>query len=313
MKAPGKTIGIVNDIQRMSTNDGPGFRTTVFLKGCLLDCKWCHNPEGRRRFPEVIPFYTNCIGCGNCLEACAAGALSLNGDAKPMIDRALCTDCFQCARTCTHSGLVPWGAIQTAAEVMQEVFADEPFFRHSGGGLTVSGGEPMAQPGFVHALFSLAKEGAEEGRPIHTTLDTCGHAPWEDYARVLPLADLVLLDLKHMDPQPHKAYTGATNKLILDNAQKMAEAGAVMRIRVPIIPGVNDNQENWTATAKFAASLGDAVQGVDLLPYHPYAGSKYRAFGMEYDFPAGEGYDDARLEPVIDLFLEHVYEVTIGG
>ncbi|MBI9076224.1 MAG: glycyl-radical enzyme activating protein [Desulfatibacillum sp.] len=313
MTDPEKTFGVINDIQRMSTNDGPGFRTIVFLKGCLLDCKWCHNPEGRRRFPEIIPFVTNCIGCGECLEVCATGALSLNGDNHPVIDRGLCTDCLQCARVCTHAGLVPWGTIMTASEVMKEVFADEAFFRNSGGGMTVSGGEPMAQPGFVHALFSMAKQGTDQASPIHTALDTCGHAPWEDYAKVLPFTDLVLLDIKHMNPEPHKTYTGATNALILNNARRMAEMGTTMRLRVPIIPGINDTQENWSATAEFAASLGDSVQGVDLLPYHPYAGGKYKAFGMDYDFPAGEGYDDSRLEPVIELFLKHVYEVTIGG
>ena len=307
------TFGVVNDIQRMSTNDGPGYRTTVFLKGCLLDCDWCHNPEGTRRYPEVIPFVTNCTGCGECLDVCPTGALSLNEESQPVIDRSLCSDCLQCARACSHSGLVTWGAIKSAAEVMAEVFSDEPFFRNSGGGMTVSGGEPMAQPGFVHALFSLAKKGTDQAAPIMTALDTCGHALWEDYALVMPYTDLVLFDVKHMDSAAHRSYTGAGNERILDNARRMAEMGKKMRLRVPIIPGTNDTEENWRATGKFAESLGDAVLGVDLLPYHPYAGGKYKAFGMDYDFPVGEGYDDSRLEPVIELFLEYVYEVTIGG
>ncbi len=313
LTGPEYTFGVINDIQRMSTNDGPGYRTTVFLKGCLLDCDWCHNPEGRRRFPEVIPYVTNCTSCGDCLEVCATGALSLNEEGHPVIDRSLCSDCLQCARHCKQAGLVTWGSIMSAAQVMDEVFADEAFFRNSGGGMTVSGGEPMGQPDFVHALFTLAKQGNGEAEPIQTALDTCGHAPWEDYAKVLPFTDLVLLDIKNMESGPHKTYTGAGNETILDNARRIAEMGKKMRIRVPIIPGTNDSEENWIATAKFAASLGDAVMGVDLLPYHPYAGTKYITFGMEYDFPVGEGYDDSRLEPVIDLFLEHVYEVTIGG
>lgn len=310
---PEKTFGIINDIQRMSVNDGPGYRTTVFLKGCLLDCDWCHNPEGKRRFPEVIPYVTNCTGCGDCVEVCATGALSLNNESQPVIDRALCSDCFMCAHTCKESGLVVWGKTFAATDVMTEVFADEPFFKTSGGGMTISGGEPMAQPEFVQALFSLAKKGADKAAPIHTALDTCGHAPWEDYEKVLPLTDLVLLDLKHMDSTIHKSYTGAGNEQILENARRMALMGKKMRIRVPIIPGINDTEKNWRATANFAQSLEESVIGVDLLPYHPYAGGKYKAFGMEYDFPVGEGYDDSRLEPVIELFLQYVYEVTIGG
>ncbi|MBU2490389.1 MAG: glycyl-radical enzyme activating protein [Proteobacteria bacterium] len=305
--------GIINHIQRMCTCDGPGFRTTVFLKGCLLDCQWCHNPEGKARFPEVIPYVTNCTACGDCVTVCPTGAVSLNNEAQPVLDRGLCTSCFQCAEACQESGLVVWGRAATAGGVMEEVAADLSFYKNSGGGLTVSGGEPMAQHEFVLALFSLAKADPDESRRIHTALDTCGHAPWSRFEQVLPLADLVLLDLKQMDSRAHRAYTGLGNEVILENAAKIAALGKPMRIRVPVIPGVNDSRENWQATARFVESLGDVVSGVDLLPYHPWAGGKYRAFGMEYDFPVGEGYDDERLVPVVELFLDHVKEVTVGG
>lgn len=304
--------GVVNDIQRMSTNDGPGYRTTVFLKGCLLNCRWCHNPEGKRRFPEVIPYVTNCDQCGECVTACPTGALTLTEEG-PSIDRSLCSDCMQCAAACDKDGLVVWGRIMSAAEVMEEVDRDRTFYRNSGGGLTVSGGEPMAQPDFVLSLFRMAKADPDPAERIHTALDTCGHAAWAGYERVLPFTDLVLLDVKHMETSAHAGYTGTGNEVILQNAARIAQSGVKMRIRVPVIPNVNDTKENFRATARFAAGLGDAVAGVDLLPYHPYAGGKYRVFGMAYDFPAGEGYDDERLAPVIELFLDHVAEVTIGG
>ncbi|MFP4475663.1 MAG: glycyl-radical enzyme activating protein [Desulfatibacillaceae bacterium] len=303
-----RTMGIVNDIQRMCTCDGPGFRTTVFLKGCPLACKWCHNPEGKRRYPEVIPFVSNCDSCGDCVEACAHGALSLNDNDKPVVDYGLCTTCLQCVEACGKEGLAVWGSMVTVDDIHAEVFSDAPFFKNSGGGVTVSGGEPMLQPDFVRALFQCARE-----EQVGTALDTCGHVDWALYEKVLDLTDLVLLDIKHMNSAAHRAYTGAGNERILDNAKRIAERGVSLRIRIPVIPGTNDTRENWRETARFAESLGDAVQGVDLLPYHPYAGGKYVSFGMAYDFPAGEGYDDEALEPVIDLFLDHVCEVTIGG
>jgi pyruvate formate lyase activating enzyme len=301
-------LGIINGIQRMCTSDGPGFRTVVFLKGCPLNCKWCHNPEGKRRYPEVIPFVSNCTSCGDCVAACAAGALSLSGDKKPVVDQGRCTSCFSCVASCPKEGLVVWGKIVHIRDILDQVFSDKPFFKNSGGGITLSGGEPMLQPLFVRALFEIARE-----EKVETALDTCGHAAWEEYERVLDVTDLVLLDIKHMDPRAHRAYTGADSARILENARRFAERGIPLRLRVPVIPNVNDTEENWRATARFAESLGKAVTGLDLLPYHPYAGGKYRSFGMEYEFPAGEGYDDERLMPVVELFLEHVEEVTIGG
>lgn len=303
-----KTFGIITDIQKMCMNDGPGYRTTVFLKGCHLNCQWCHNPEGKSRFPEVIPFVDNCTDCGECLDVCPTGALSLDKERKPRINRALCTTCLQCAKICRYDALVVWGKIVTVDEVMEEVLKDKPFYIHSGGGMTLSGGEPMAQPDFCLALMKAAKE---EG--IGTALDSCGHAPWEDYERVLEYTDIVLFDIKIMDTAEHKRYAGMGNELVLENARRIAAMGKKMRIRIPVIPGRNDSQENWEATAKFIKSLGDVVEGVDLLPYHPYAGGKYKAFGMDYPYPMGEGLEDEALLSVVDFFVEHAPEVTVGG
>jgi pyruvate formate lyase activating enzyme len=304
----GQRLGIINDIQRMSVNDGPGFRTVVFLKGCLLDCEWCHNPEGKRRYPEVIPYVNNCEGCNKCLEVCPTGALTIIEEKKPIVDKGLCTACLQCIGVCKYYALVCWGKIVTAREVMDDVARDKPFFIESGGGLTVSGGEPLAQPEFTRALMILAKETG-----IGTALDTCGHASWEDLEKVLEYTDLVLFDIKNIDTKEHRKYAGLGNELILENARRIAQRGVKMRIRVPIIPGRNDSDESLRATAKFIGGLGNAVLGVDLLPYHPYAGGKYRAFGMDYPFPTGEGLNDDVLAPFVELFLDYVPEVTVGG
>jgi len=306
-----QSFGVITDIQGMCMNDGPGYRTVVFLKGCYLNCQWCHNPEGKRRFPEVIPYVSNCTDCGECLGMCPTGALAINGlkgEKRPAIDRGLCSTCLQCVRVCNYDALVVWGKIVTAEYVSAEVIKDKQFYTNSGGGLTISGGEPMAQPEFSLALMKAAKE---EG--IGTALDTCGHAPWEDFERVLKYTDLVLYDIKIMDSDEHRLYSGVGNELILENARRIASSSVKMRIRIPVIPGRNDSKKNWESTAKFIEGLGDAVEGVDLLPYHPFAGGKYRAFGMDYPYPEGEGLEDELLVPVVDFFLEHVPEVTVGG
>ncbi|MBI5568717.1 MAG: glycyl-radical enzyme activating protein [Desulfomonile tiedjei] len=301
-------FGVVNDIQRMCTCDGPGFRTVVFLKGCYLDCRWCHNPEGKRRFPEVIPYVGNCEGCGECLTVCPTGAVTVDDGLGPRIDRGLCSTCLQCVKACKYDALVLWGRIMLAEQVVAEVELDKMIHVNSGGGVTISGGEPMAQPDFVLAIMAACK-----ARGISTALDTCGHAPWEDLKRVLEYTDLVMFDIKQMDGHKHREYSGVGNELILENAKRIASLGVPIRFRIPIIPGSNDSTRNWESAARFIECLGDAVLGVDLLPYHPFAGGKYRAFGMDYPYPGGEGLADDDVAPVIDLFLKHVPEVTVGG
>ncbi len=303
--------GYITDIQTYSLCDGPGIRTTVFLKGCLLNCRWCHNPEGNRRFPEVFPYSPNCEGCGTCMEICPAGAISMAGERRPRIDKGRCIDCFSCAEACPHEAMVVWGREAGVEEIMAEVERDKPFYRNSGGGMTLSGGEPLAQPEFAAALLKAAKE-----RGIHTALDTCGHAPWEKLKKALEGADFVLYDIKHMDPDRHRAFCGRSNGLILENARRVAESGVAMRVRVPLIPGVNDDEENLKATAAFVAGLRQQAAGgleVDVLPYHPYAGAKYRVFGLEYPFPQGEGYPEERLREIVEVFLLRDLEVTVGG
>jgi pyruvate formate lyase activating enzyme len=303
-------VGFINDIQLYSLCDGPGIRSTVFLKGCLLNCRWCHNPEGSRRYPQVFPYQSNCNGCGDCLEACPAEAIEMAEPCRPRILRERCIDCFQCAEICREDAMVVWGRMVSVEEVMAEVLADKPFYKHSGGGMTISGGEPLAQPGFARAIMAAAKE-----RGINTALDTCGHVAWEIMERVLEVTDLVLLDLKHMDPEAHLSYCGVSNELILENAARLAALAIPLRFRVPLIPGFNDCEENLVRSAEFVGGLcknGRECE-VDILPYHPYAGAKYRIFGLDYPFPEGDGYPEDKLAGIVDTFVSRGLVVTVGG
>ncbi len=303
-------VGFVNDIQLYSLCDGPGIRSTVFLKGCLLNCRWCHNPEGSRRYPQVFPYQANCTGCGDCVESCPAGAIEMPEPCRPRILRERCIDCFQCAEICKEDAMVVWGRMVSVDEVMDEVQADKPFYKHSGGGMTVSGGEPLAQAGFTRSILEAAKE-----KGISTALDTCGYAAWGVVEKVLEVTDLVLLDLKHMDPLAHRAYCGASNELILDNAAKIAATSVPLRLRIPLIPGFNDSEDNLVRTAAFINGLcrnGRECE-VDILPYHPYAGAKYRIFGLDYPFPEGEGYPEDKLTAIVEIFISKDLVVTVGG
>lgn len=315
----GHQIGIVTNIQFYSINDGPGIRTTVFLKGCNVRCRWCHNPEGVRRYPEVFPFFANCVGCEKCLEVCPSGALTLTKPSKeqvmqgvmefkPHIDKGTCTYCLRCAEVCPWDALIVFGHYMTVEQVMQEVDKDKIFYMNSGGGLTISGGEPMSQPDFVISLLKAAK-----ARHYNTCLDTNGLASWEQYEKTLDYTDWYLWDIKSMDPKVHKEWAGVSNEHSLESVRKLAKLGKRLRIRLPIIPGINDSLENMKKTAEFVESLGPAVEGVDLLPYHPWAGAKYRLFALDYSFPVGEGYDEDRLLELMEIFEPHTTEVTIGG
>lgn len=304
------TLGIITNIQMFSLNDGPGIRTTVFLKGCVLNCKWCHNPEGMKRYPEVFPNSKNCTGCGKCVEVCPAGAITFPKEKTPYINKDLCITCESCVDVCEFDSMNLWGVFVRAGDVLDAVEKDKLFYDQSGGGLTISGGEPTSRFEFSLALLKGAKK-----RGINTALDTCGYLPWEKLETLLGYADLVLYDLKHLDPKAHKDFTGRDNTLILENANKVAEKGIPMRIRVPVIPGRNDTVKALAKTAEFVAELdkkGEVV-AVDLLPYHPYAGAKYRLFGCDYPFPAEEKFTDDDIMQFVELFTEQGIDVTVGG
>jgi len=266
--------GLVFDLQRYSIHDGPGIRTTVFMKGCPLRCLWCHNPEGQKPTPEIAYIESKCIGALKCLEVCPVGALTAE-KGKIRIDRRICTNCGDCSEVCPSQALRLVGKRRTVTEVFLEVSRDSPFYRRSNGGVTLSGGEPLMQKTFARALF---KKCLEHG--IHTTLDTCGYAEWSDMKEVLEYTNLVLYDIKIMESENHKKYTGVPNDLILENAKRIACIGLPMIVTVPVIPSLNDDEENIKAVAGFARKYG--IKQIRLLPYHKLGRSKYRMLGRKY-------------------------------
>ena len=267
----GDTKGRVFNIQHYSIHDGPGIRTTVFINGCPLRCVWCQNPESQSMAPSIFFMTEKCTGCGQCVEACPERVITvING--KSSTNRALCKGCGKCAEVCPNEARELIGKEMSVGQVFKDVNSDAIFYQRSGGGVTVSGGDPVAQPDFVIAILKMCKDAG-----LHTALETSGVAPWPIVKKILSYTDMVLYDLKHMDGEAHKRFTGKSNKLALANAKKIvAEFPHIAFVaRVPLIPGYNDSEENIARTARFIAEeLRDSIK-VHLLPYHKLGTIKY--------------------------------------
>lgn len=268
--------GMVFNIQKFSTEDGPGIRTTVFMKGCPLHCLWCHNPESISGKPELVWYGVRCIGDRGCLNACKQDALSLE-EGGMRIDRERCTVCGECADACPARALEIIGKRMSRDEVMAEVLKDKVFYRNSGGGVTFSGGEPTLQKDFLRGLLILSKE---EG--LHTALDTCGQNRREVFEEILPYVDLVLYDLKAMDEEVLRRATGAGLERILDNIRFIDSRGIPLWVRTPVIPGYTDAEENIASIARFIRRELHNVERYDLLAFSNLCGSKYEQLGMEF-------------------------------
>ncbi|MBE0479698.1 MAG: glycyl-radical enzyme activating protein [Dehalococcoidia bacterium] len=271
----GQLTGCVFNIERFAIRDGPGIRTTVFLKGCPLKCIWCANPESIRPYPQMFCFAHLCASCCRCVQACPNKAISVAADGSPFTDRDLCKNCGTCTDVCPNRAREISGKMMTVDQVLEEVKKDALFYQNSGGGITASGGEPAYQPEFLRELFRRSRQAV-----IHTCLDTTGFVKTDILKSILEHTDLVLYDLKHMDPQRHRQLTGVDNALILENARMIAVIGKPMIIRVPLVPDHNDSAENLDALASFMKELG--LARIDLLPYHSLGRDKYTRLGMVY-------------------------------
>jgi pyruvate formate lyase activating enzyme len=303
-----ETRGVIFNVQHYSIHDGPGIRTTVFLKGCPLRCLWCQNPESQVVRPELFFNADRCQGCAKCVDVCPERAIEIV-DGKSRTNRDLCKTSGECAQVCPNDARNVMGKYITAGEVFKQVSADAIFYQRSGGGMTISGGEPLTQPQFAISLLQLCRDAA-----IHTTIDTCGYAIWDSARRVFENVDLVLYDFKHMDPIVHKKLTGVSNELILDNAKKIVrELSLPMFARVPIAPGLNDSLTNLHATAQFIATeLGEAVQ-VHLLPYHRLGEAKYERLEKPSQSVSIEPPADARMLELQNIFESFGLTTVVGG
>lgn len=273
----GKIEGWVLNIERYTLHDGPGIRTTVFLKGCPLRCLWCSNPESQQGRPELVYFEDKCIACGRCLDVCPQNAILQDAPGEPvtvLFDR--CDGCGQCVDACYVEALTLAGEKMTAEDVVSIVERDLPFYRHSQGGVTLSGGEALAQPEFSAEILRLCRS-----KGIHTAIQTSGQAPLKSVQKLLPYLDLVIFDIKHLDNQAHQELTGVSNTQILENLSYINSNGTKIVIQVPLIPGLNDSEENLDNLGRLVESL-PSVLGLSLLSYHTLGLAKYRCTGREY-------------------------------
>ncbi|MDO9128420.1 MAG: glycyl-radical enzyme activating protein [Anaerolineales bacterium] len=290
--------GTIFDIRKYSIHDGPGIRTTVFFKGCPLRCWWCHNPEGQAAEIEVIFRENRCIRCGACVGTCEHGAISWNGQG-PLTDWEKCEQCGACAEVCYAEARQVVGREMTVVQVLTEVERDIPFYDESGGGVTLSGGEPLSQRDFALGLLKACKE-----KEIHTTLDTCGFATWDTFERLRGCVDLFLYDLKLVDAEKHRQFTGVSNERILANLQALSQHGHKIIFRVPIIPGINDDEETIRQIASLAASLPH-LDGIELLPYHHIGVDKYARLNKAYLLPDAQPPSEEKIAELSRILQEY--------
>jgi pyruvate formate lyase activating enzyme len=304
--------GVVFNIQRFSLHDGPGIRTTVFLKGCPLSCGWCSNPESPKPYPEIITRDVKCIRCGKCVEACTRQAIVFEDGAR-IIQWEKCDSCMgsypmTCAEVCPSGAIEAAGKHMTVSEVLDTVERDASYYRRTGGGMTVSGGEPLVQWQFTSKLLREA-----QGKGLHTALDTTGHADWEILDQILNFTDLVLYDVKHWDSAKHQGATGVPNERILDNLRKtVARPGSRVWIRHPLIPRFSDSEAELEELCELVLTLEPRVEKLSLLPYHKFAELKYAAMGKDYPWKQTPTISDERIEEFKKLVESHGIEVAVG-
>ena len=300
------TEGVIFDIKKYAIHDGPGIRTTVFFKGCPLVCRWCHNPEGISIASQRIFWQERCVSCGECIQLCLQKVITLSGDGV-VADPAKCDLCQTCAEHCPSGAVEFVGRKVTVVEVLRQIEKDTAFYDQSGGGVTLSGGEPLMQPEFLLDLLEACN-----AMDLHRTVDTTGYADSELLLKVAQQTDLFLYDLKLMDPVKHQDFTGVSNQPILDNLKLLSEKKARIQVRIPIIPGINDDVDNINQTADFVSDLS-GVEHVAILPFHSSARGKYGRLGMECMSQDIERPSDRQLKIIAGWLEQSGLQVTIGG
>jgi pyruvate formate lyase activating enzyme len=295
----------VSNIQRYSVNDGYGIRTIVFLTGCSMRCAWCQNPETLRGKPALMFTRENCAACGACRAVCPAGA-ACAADGSIGVDREKCISCLACAKVCYFNARKPSSREMDVDGVFGEVMKDESFFRNSGGGLTLSGGEPLLQPEFCRELLRRVGE-----RDIHTAIETGGNVPYAAFLRVLPYTDLFLFDLKLLDERKHRRWTGAPNRTLLNNLERLARAGAEIIVRVPLLAGINDGAEFDAIADRVSGETG--VRELHILPYHDLGAGKYEQLGMAYALANQKENDDREIQRCRRYAEGKGLRVSVGG
>jgi pyruvate formate lyase activating enzyme len=298
--------GVVFNIQRFSIHDGPGIRTTVFLKGCSLRCGWCSNPESLQPYPEIITRDIKCIRCGKCVEACSQKAIEVVENTR-IVRWEKCNCCMKCAEVCPSGAMEAVGRTMTVAEVLDSVGRDAGYYRRTGGGMTLSGGEPLMQWQFALKLLREARK-----RGVHTALDTSGHADWEALDELLSYTDLVLYDVKHPDSARHREATGVPNERILDNLRRtVARPGSRVWVRHSLIPSFNDSEDELEELCKLVLGLKPPVEKISLLSYHKFGEVKYAAMGKDYPWKEIPTISDERIGKFKKLVESHGIKVDV--
>ena len=298
-----KKEAIIFNIKRYAIHDGPGIRTTVFFKGCPLNCSWCHNPESKSYKKELFYNQKKCINCFDCVDACNKDALSIVNN-KLVLKREKCTGCFDCVNVCFNNVLKKAGTIYTVNELFNEINKDRVFYEESGGGITCSGGEPMMQIDFLEEFLKVCKT-----KKVHTVIDTSGYAEFDNFKRILKYTDLFLYDLKFISEKKHKKYTGLSNKIIINNLTMLKNNNASIRIRIPVIPDINGKEE-IDEIIKFVDKIG--IKKVDLLAYHQVGINKEYRLGKQnvkkYKKP-----DRSYMESIQKKYENTDINIQIGG